>query len=405
MKISTTLSFQRSLDSMQETQAQVAKTREQLASGKAIVRPSDDTMTVSSIENLDRAITKEETYQVIMGQLKDRYQLEETALTNGSDLLVRIKELALQGANATLSAKDREIIAVEVKGLRDELLSIANSRDEHGNSVFAGGNSEVTAFQTQTDGSVVYKGDARQTLVSVSDSRQLGKNRNGLDVFSSAERNVAGTPATFIVSVADLTTFNSVQTLSDGTTSIGLDHRGTGAPLDTQDLLTDITGHENYDKFAYTASLSGSNLVFTAKANGPVTTAAQPTLGAMTVTAGDVGAADTVVGVGFFATLDDFIAGLQSDDTAHIQRALGEVTQLHDGLALAIGKIGSEIQSVETQIDINADTRLRLQGMLSNTEDLDYAAAITRFNQEMTRLEATQTSFAQVSRLSLFEYL
>ena len=405
MKISTTLSFQRSLDSMQETQAQVAQTREQLASGKAIVRPSDDTMKVSSIENLDRAITKEETYQVMMGQLKDRYQLEETALTNGSDLLVRIKELALQGANATLSAKDREIIAVEVKGLRDELLSIANSRDEHGNSVFAGGNSEVTAFQTQTDGSVVYKGDARQTLVSVSDSRQLGKNRNGLDVFASAERNVAGTPATFTVSVADLTTFNAVQTLSDGTTSIGLDHSGTGAPLDTQDLLTDITGHENYDKFAYTASLSGSNLVFTAKANGPVTTAAQPTLGAMTVTAGDVGAADTVVGVGFFATLDDFIAGLQSDDTAHIQRALGEVTQLHDGLALAIGKIGSEIQSVETQIDINADTRLRLQGMLSNTEDLDYAAAITRFNQEMTRLEATQTSFAQVSRLSLFEYL
>ena len=405
MKISTTLSFQRSLDSMQETQAQVAQTREQLASGKAIVRPSDDTMKVSSIENLDRAITKEETYQVMMGQLKDRYQLEETALTNGSDLLVRIKELALQGANATLSAKDREIIAVEVKGLRDELLSIANSRDEHGNSVFAGGNSEVTAFQTQTDGSVVYKGDARQTLVSVSDSRQLGKNRNGLDVFASAERNVAGTPATFTVSVADLTTFNAVQALSDGTTSIGLDHRGTGAPLDTQDLLTDITGHENYDKFAYTASLSGSNLVFTAKANGPVTTAAQPTLGAMTVTAGDVGAADTVVGVGFFATIDDFIAGLQSDDTVHIQRALGEVTQLHDGLALAIGKIGSEIQSVETQIDINADTRLRLQGMLSNTEDLDYAAAITRFNQEMTRLEATQTSFAQVSRLSLFEYL
>ena len=46
-----------------------------------------------------------------------------------------------------------------------------------------------------------------------------------------------------------------------------------------------------------------------------------------------------------------------------------------------------------------------IRDRLSNVEDLDYAAAITRFNQEMTRLEATQTSFAQVSRLSLFEYL
>ena len=262
-----------------------------------------------------------------------------------------------------------------------------------------------TAFQTQADGSVAYKGDARQTMVSVSDARQLGKNRNGLDVFASADRNVPGSPATFTVSVADLTQFNATRTLSDGTTSIVLDHGGTGAPLDTQDLLTDITGHEDYDKFAYTASLSGSNLVFTANANGPVVTTAQPTLSAMTVTAVDAGVADTVAGVGFFAALDDFITGLQSDSAADIQRALGEVTQLHDGLALAIGKIGSEIQSVETQIEINADTRLRLQSMLSNEEDLDYAAAITRFNQEMTRLEATQTSFAQVSRLSLFEYL
>ena len=183
MKISTALSFQRSLNTMQETSAQVAKTREQLATGKEIVRPSDDTMKVSTIENLDRAIAKEDTYLALMGQLKDRYQLEETALTNGSDILVRVKELALQGANATLAAKDREIIAVEVQGLRDELLSISNTRDATGNSLFAGGNTEVVAFQTQDDGSVLYHGDARQTLVNVSDERQLGKNRNGLDVF------------------------------------------------------------------------------------------------------------------------------------------------------------------------------------------------------------------------------
>jgi flagellar hook-associated protein 3 FlgL len=56
-------------------------------------------------------------------------------------------------------------------------------------------------------------------------------------------------------------------------------------------------------------------------------------------------------------------------------------------------------------MEINADSRLRMQSMLSNEEDLDYAEAITRFNQEMTRLEATQTSFAKVAQLSLFEYL
>jgi flagellin-like hook-associated protein FlgL len=184
-----------------------------------------------------------------------------------------------------------------------------------------------------------------------------------------------------------------------------LDHTGDNAPVDAQDLLTDITGHENYDAFGYIASLSGDSLVFTAKSNGPVETSAQPTFGALAVTAGATGVADDVVGVGFFAALDDFIIGLQYDDLPDVQRALGEISALHDGLALSIGKVGSEIQSVETQMEINSDTRLRLQSMLSTEEDLDYAEAITRFNQEMTRLEATQTSFAKVSQLSLFDFL
>ena len=261
------------------------------------------------------------------------------------------------------------------------------------------------AFQTQDDGSVLYQGDARQTFVSVSDERQLGKNRNGLEVFSSTDRSVPGTPATFSVSVASLTPFTISQALSDGTTSLTLDHTGDNAPVDAQDLLTDITGHENYDAFGYIASLSGDSLVFTAKSNGPVETSAQPTFGALAVTAGATGVADDMVGVGFFAALDDFIIGLQHDDLPDVQRALGEISALHDGLALSLGKVGSEIQSVETQMEINSDTRLRLQSMLSTEEDLDYAEAITRFNQEMTRLEATQTSFAKVSQLSLFDFL
>ena len=96
---------------------------------------------------------------------------------------------------------------MEVQGLRDELLSISNTRDATGNSLFAGGNTEVVAFQTQDDGSVLYHGDARQTLVNVSDERQLGKNRNGLDVFSSTDRAVPGTPQRSVYPSQTLHTF------------------------------------------------------------------------------------------------------------------------------------------------------------------------------------------------------
>jgi flagellar hook-associated protein 3 FlgL len=56
-------------------------------------------------------------------------------------------------------------------------------------------------------------------------------------------------------------------------------------------------------------------------------------------------------------------------------------------------------------LEMNADSKIRLQTLLSGEEDLDYSEALTRFNEEMTRLEATQATFAKVARLSLFEYL
>ena len=63
------------------------------------------------------------------------------------------------------------------------------------------------------------------------------------------------------------------------------------------------------------------------------------------------------------------------------------------------------INNVQRQLDINADVGLTLEQLLSSEEDLDYAKAVTQFNQELVRLEAAQSSFARVAQLSLFEYL
>ena len=57
MQISTQQFFDRSLRNMQETQSDAAKmTNEQLSTGKALIRPSDDTDKLRTIGNLERAI-------------------------------------------------------------------------------------------------------------------------------------------------------------------------------------------------------------------------------------------------------------------------------------------------------------------------------------------------------------
>ena len=85
-----------------------------------------------SIGNLERAIDKVQSYNNNVDHLINRYASEEGALTSASDILIRAKELAIQASNATMSGEDRKIVAIEVAGLKAELLALANSKDVNG---------------------------------------------------------------------------------------------------------------------------------------------------------------------------------------------------------------------------------------------------------------------------------
>ena len=125
MQISTQQFYDRSLRNMQNTQSDAAKTNEQLSTGKALIRPSDDTDKLRTIGNLERAINKVQSYNNNVDHLINRYATEEGALTSASDILIRARELAIQASNATISSEDRKIIAIEVDGLKSELLALA----------------------------------------------------------------------------------------------------------------------------------------------------------------------------------------------------------------------------------------------------------------------------------------
>ena len=59
----------------------------------------------------------------------------------------------------------------------------------------------------------------------------------------------------------------------------------------------------------------------------------------------------------------------------------------------------------ETQQSVIDEQLLRLKSVQSDLQDLDYAEAVSRMQKEMLGLEAAQSSFAQISRLSLFNYI
>ncbi|MDC1514126.1 flagellar hook-associated protein FlgL [Porticoccaceae bacterium] len=195
MKVSTSQIFERATAQMAEQQVKVADMQTQLATGKQMVRPSDNPEQGALIQRLNTALDRQDVYAGNLNAISNRLEAEETALMSSENILQRVRELAVQANNGTLSADDRIIIATEVSALRDELVSLGNSKDISGNYVFAGAMTQTKPFVENVGGTVSYRGDQTRTMVAVSDQRQLQLNRPGNEAFASVVRETDGVSA------------------------------------------------------------------------------------------------------------------------------------------------------------------------------------------------------------------
>jgi flagellar hook-associated protein 3 FlgL len=191
MKVSTSQIFERAMTQMSTQQAKVSDLQTQLATGKQIVRPSDDPDKAGLIQRLTTANTRQEGYQNNLNAISARLGAEEAALSGTERVIQRVRELAVQAKSDTLSPANRQIIAAEVSALREELLSLSNSSDTSGNYIFSGAMTKTAPFSADAQGVTVYQGDIRQMMVDVSDQRQLTLNRPGNEVYASVLREAS----------------------------------------------------------------------------------------------------------------------------------------------------------------------------------------------------------------------
>jgi len=189
MKISTSLYFDLATQQLSSVQAKLTKVQEQLSTGLQIVKPSDAPDKASLVTRLQSELSRQAGYQDTLKAVNVRLTAEETALKNTSDVMYRIKELAVQAANDTLGPQDRQSIALELGTLRDQVLSMANSQDSNGNYLFSGSRSGDAAFSQDKEGRVTYQGDHSRMKVNVGDNRRMNLNLPGSDIFTRVVRD------------------------------------------------------------------------------------------------------------------------------------------------------------------------------------------------------------------------
>lgn len=183
MRVSTNQMNLIAMNSILDQQTKVARSQEQLSTGKRILSPSDDPSGTAALIGYRQTLDTLTQYQDNITAARQRLQREESALSSVGNILDRIRELALQANNSTLSNEDHRYIAVEVRQNLDEIMTIANTTDANGEYIFAGYQGRTQPFSRNSSSEYLYSGDSGQRFLQIGATQQVAIGDPGEDVF------------------------------------------------------------------------------------------------------------------------------------------------------------------------------------------------------------------------------
>ena len=180
--------------------ADLAKYQDQISSGVRVNKASDDPSSFAVLSQAKAAANRLDTYSQTVADATSVLNSSVTTLQDVNDILVRARQIALEGADSTLSndPTSREALATEVDGLIGRVLTAVNDQPD-GRSLYSGTDISTTPFRVATTdaagrpATVVYDGSAARarTLTGreqTTDTRYVGSEvfqKPGADVFAS----------------------------------------------------------------------------------------------------------------------------------------------------------------------------------------------------------------------------
>ncbi len=172
MRISSANAFESSLANLQRRQEQLTDTQKQLTSGKRVSKASDDPAAAAIAERALARMTRAEAHERALDASRNAMQLTESALGDAGEIVQQARELLVSAGNGSYTDSDRAKIAEQIRGLRNDLLAVANRDDGSGRYLFGGQGSDVPPLRDSASG-VVYDGTSGQSNAAAGESTPL----------------------------------------------------------------------------------------------------------------------------------------------------------------------------------------------------------------------------------------
>ncbi|MGO3567420.1 MAG: flagellar hook-associated protein FlgL [Serratia grimesii] len=187
MRMSTSMMYQQNMSGITGNQSLFMKAAEQLSTGKRVINPSDDPLAASQAVMLSQSQAENNQYTLARTFARQSVSMEETVLAGATTTIADIKALIVS-AGSTESDNDRDSMATQLQGMKDQLLNLANSTDGNGRYMFGGYVNDKPPFVDE-GGTVSYKGGDRAVEQKVDANRTMTIGHIGSAVFMSLTSN------------------------------------------------------------------------------------------------------------------------------------------------------------------------------------------------------------------------
>ncbi len=174
--------------SLSQSTAKEAELTAELSSGLRVSSLSVDPTVTAQSSLLNTSISQQDTYVQLAATETGRLQVADSALSETVKQLTSAISLASQASNGTLNAANLNAIKQQISGIRDTVLSLANTTYT-GTYLFSGSKGTTQPFTLNTAASpatFTYNGDANQQSIVTPGGQSIAIGISGSSLFGAA---------------------------------------------------------------------------------------------------------------------------------------------------------------------------------------------------------------------------
>ena len=397
---------------LRQQEVRQAQKNAQVGSQSRISSLRDDPLAAGHLVRYQSFLSRVNVFEKNAQTLADNFQVREGYIHQNLEIMQRVRELAVQGANGINTPEDLKNMAVEVDELLKELVQNANAVGPDGNSLFAGTRNNVTAFEVSMGNvegaaeplitTVQYNGNIEGNKVEVDENAYLDVENSGNKVFWAEPQVYMGQ--------RDLSAW---QASSDSVIYVD----GVNIEINAGDNIYSVAAKINNSGVAIRASIDplsrGLNLrttdahqMWLADASGNVLEEIGMIKDKSQLPPYNIGNSVSVSGGSLFDSVIALRDAMYRGDHEAIgSRVLGVIDQGMSNLTTRLAKNGSDYERAQNNIQRQSLNNLNVTKLVSREGDIDMSEAITDLKMLDYVHQATLSNAGKIYSSTLLDYL